>query len=256
MNKAKIFVLAIAVASGGAAAMLAGREPASQIVQAPLSAADTVDVLVARSDIAAGRALAPQDVEWQPWPTKSASDQFVRKTNNGNAREQIGGAIARTSLSVGEPIREAKLIRANGSGYMAAMLTTGMRAIATEITPESGAAGFILPNDHVDVILTSAEKSDGKELYRSRTILMNVRVLAIDQNVEEKSGQKVAMGKIATLELDVKDSEKLSLARRLGSISLILRGLVDQSVVGSIEPSSLDRADGINVVRYGQTMSR
>jgi pilus assembly protein CpaB len=96
---------------------------------------------------------------------------------------------------------------------MAAILPSGMRAISVEISPETGAGGFILPNDHVDVILSRrdrlAEKSAGVEVHTSEVILSNVRVLAIDQTVEEKNGQRVVVGKTATLELAPRQAETL-----------------------------------------------
>ena len=82
---------------------------------------------------------------------------------------------------------------------MAAILPSGMRAISTEISPETGAGGFILPNDRVDVILSRREKNpdmrSSTDVVNSEIILSNIRVLAIDQMVEEKNGQKVVVGK-------------------------------------------------------------
>ena len=103
---------------------------------------------------------------------------------------------------------------------MAAILPSGMRAVSTDVTPETGAAGFILPNDRVDVILSrrdrEAEKAAGVEVHSSETILSNVRVLAIDQTVEEKGGQRVVVGKTATLELTQRQAETLVMSRTHG----------------------------------------
>jgi len=140
-------------------------------------------------------------VQWQPWPIAAASSEYFRQTENPGAVNQIAGSITRAGFISGEPILKAKLIRADGSGYMAALIRPGMRAISTDILPEAGVGGFILPNDHVDLILTRLEKSAGEDTFHSETILTNVRVLAIDQTVEEKNGQRVVIGKIATLEL-------------------------------------------------------
>ena len=119
-----------------------------------------------------GTAVAAQDLHWQPWPAAAAGPTFIRKSDRPDAIEQLAGAIARAPFSAGEPIREAKLIKANGSGFMAAILPSGMRAVSTEISPETGAGGFILPNDHVDVILSrrdrEAEKATGVEVARQR----------------------------------------------------------------------------------------
>src|SRR6185436_17349440 len=96
------------------------------------------------------------------------------------AQIQIAGSIARVPLMQGEPIREQKLVRAEGSGFMAAILPSGMRAVSTEISAETGAGGFILPNDRVDIVLTKREKvpGTGTDVVNSEIILSNVRVLA------------------------------------------------------------------------------
>jgi pilus assembly protein CpaB len=113
---------------------------------------------------------------------------------------------------------------------MSAILSAGMRAVSTEISAETGAGGFILPNDRVDVILTRSSGSQSKgggDNFVSETILRNVRVLAIDQTVQEKDGQKVVVGKTTTLELSARQTETLVLSRRRGNLSLALRSLAD-----------------------------
>jgi pilus assembly protein CpaB len=131
-----------------------------------------------------------------------------------------------------------------------------MRAISTEISAESGAGGFILPNDHVDVILSrrdkAAEKATGVEVHVSETILSNVRVLAIDQTVEEKNGQKVVVGKTATLELTPQQAETLAVSHQLGTLSLTLRSLVDsKGGPQQLADDNKDTRGSINTVRYG-----
>jgi pilus assembly protein CpaB len=130
-----------------------------------------------------------------------------------------------------------------------------MRAIATEITPETGVGGFVLPNDRVDVQLTRSEKSDVGEVYVSETVLSNVRVLAIDQSVEEKQGQRVVVGKIATLELSPRQVQSLQVARRFGTLSLVLRSLTDSEIrPGEEDPSSkYTSRESISLVRFGRT---
>ena len=206
---------------------------------------------VAKTDIEVGRRLTPEQVQWQPWPATATSSEYFRQVDNPGIVGQIAGSITRGGFTSGEPILKAKVIRADGSGYMAALIRPGMRAIATDITPEAGVGGFILPNDHVDVILT--RKSHGED-FQSETILTNVRVLAIDQTVEEKNGQRVVIGKIATLELAVPQAEMLALARRLGSISLMLRGLreLEAGADDDSRGGKLDRADSVSVVRFGR----
>jgi pilus assembly protein CpaB len=253
MKAARLVVLVIALGAGGAAAMLAGRMQPNAPPEAVGPALNTVDVLIAKSEIAMGQALAADNVEWQQWPASSASSQFMKRSEKPRALEQVVGSVARSPFMSGEPIREGKLIKSNGSGFMAAILPAGKRAVSAEITPENGASGFVLPNDHVDVILTRAQKTAAGDAYSSETILTNIRVLAIDQQVEEKSGQRVVVGKIALLELDPQQAETLALSRRLGTLSLSLRSLTDSvSSIDGAASGTFSPNMTVNVVRYGQ----
>jgi pilus assembly protein CpaB len=257
MKAARLVVLTVAIAAGGVAAMLAGRsEKPPEVKTAPAPQIASVDVLVAKADIGMGQRIAPGDVQWQQWPANAATGNFIRKSDRPNAIEMLSGSIARTPFVGGEPIREAKLVNAKGSGFMAAILPSGMRAISTQISPETGAGGFILPNDHVDVILTrrdrDADKAAGGDSHSSETILTNVRVLAIDQNVQEKDGQKVVVGKTATLELTPSQTETLALSQQLGTLSLALRSITDAEHDAPQSEDSLGgRRTGVNIVRFG-----
>src|SRR5215472_13360353 len=149
MKPARIVVLILALAAGGIAAYLAGRtgeekQPAPP--PPPVVQIETVDVLVAAGDIGVGTSLSTQDMRWQIWPAAAAAN-FIRKNERPNALAELTGAFSRQPISAGEPIRESRLIKGKGSGYMAAILPEGMRAVATDILPESSAGGFILPND-------------------------------------------------------------------------------------------------------------
>jgi len=207
--------------------------------------------------VAMCQAVSAQDMQWQLWPTQAASPVFIRKSERRDAIEQLTGAIARAPFVAGEPLRDSKLIKANGSGYMAAVLDKGMRAVSTEISPETGAGGFILPNDRVDVILSrrdrEAEKAGATETHTSDTILSNIRVLAIDQTLGEKDGQRVVIGKTTTLELTPRQAELLALSRQLGTLSLALRSLADanDTTLPSDDERSAGKKSGINTVRFG-----
>ena len=245
-------VLAIAIIAGGIAAWLAsGSDPAPVVVQAPVQQLDTVDVLVAKTDIPMGQTVKPEDLQWQTWPAANVSSAFIKRSDRGNAVADLTGAIARAPFFAGEPMRDAKLVRGNGSGFMAAILPTGMRAISTEISAETGAGGFILPNDRVDVILTRRERATGNspETINSEIILGNIRVLAIDQMVQETNGQKTVTGKTATLELKPEQAETLARARQSGTLSLALRSLVDAG--DAVSEKTSRRGDSVNIVRFG-----
>jgi len=260
MKAARLVVLGVAVAAGGMAALLASRGHQPEPPKAPVASVapiETVDVLVAKTDLSRGQLIEAADVGWQAWPTAAANASFIRKTARPDAVNQFVGAIVRVPVAAGEPIRDPAVVFAKASGFMAAILPKGMRAVSMEIAPENGAGGFILPEDHVDIVLTrrdkAAEKATGVEKLVSETILRNVRVLAVDQAVEGKNGQKVAVGRTATVELTPQQAETLALSRQLGTLSLALRSLLDSqssSPEGGDEHKEEARTS-INTVRYG-----
>ena len=254
MNTARIVVVTIAVGAGGIAAYLASGSD-KPLPTEPVAQMQTVDVLVARSDIGLGQSVRPDDTQWQSWPAATASNSFIRRSDRPEAAKEVVGSIARAPFIAGEPIRDPKLIKANGSGFMAAILPSGMRAVSTEISPETGAGGFILPNDRVDVILSRRDKnpdrSGSSDIVISEIILANVRVLAIDQTPKEKDGQNAVIGKTVTLELKPEQSETLARARQTGTLSLALRSIADLNAVDTKSDDASKRGDSINVVRYG-----
>jgi pilus assembly protein CpaB len=247
MKTARIVVLAIAISAGGVAAYLASGSDKTAAPE-PTAQLPTVDVLVAKSDIGLGQSVGPDDVQWQTWPAATASNNFIRRTERPDVTAQLAGTIARSPFIAGEPIREPKLVKTNGSGFMAAVLPAGMRAVSTEISPETGAGGFILPNDRVDVLLSRHEKSGDRDIVMSEVILGNIRVLAIDQAPREKDGQNSVVGKTATLELKPGQAEALARARQTGTISLALRSLVD---AGSASAPGNDAGEGLVTVFRG-----
>jgi pilus assembly protein CpaB len=255
MYTARIVVLIIALSAGAVAAYLASGSD-NKPRPAETAQMQTADVLVAKSDIGLGQSVTPENLQWQTWPAATASNNFIRRNERPDATTQIAGSIARAPFIAGEPIREPKLVKANGSGFMAAILPTGMRAISTEISPETGAGGFILPNDHVDVILSKREKNPDRsgppDIVNSEVILSNVRVLAIDQAPKEKDGQNAVVGKTVTLELRPEQSETLARARQSGTLSLALRSIADVNMVENrTEDQAAKRRGSVNVVRYG-----
>jgi len=259
MNIARLVVLAIALSAGGVAAYLASSTgtktdaSVAQVEQMP-----TVDVLIAKSDIPLGQKLTANNMIWQTWPSATTSGSFIRRSNRADASTQLTGWIARAPFVAGEPIREAKLVKADGSGFMAAILPSGSRAISTEISAETGAGGFILPNDRVDVILTRRLKDpsnpDEPDTVRAEVILSNVRVLAIDQAPKEKEGTNNVVGRTVTLELKPGQTATLASSRQAGTLSLSLRSIADANQVEmSANNNEQNRRVGINVVRYGVT---
>src|SRR6476646_8566869 len=253
MNRARIVVLAIAGCAGLAALYLASGSDDKPAPAAPVAQLPTVDVLVAKSDIGLGQSVKPDDLQWQTWPSATASNSFIRRSDKPEAMKDVVGSIARAPFIAGEPIRDQKLVRAEGSGFMAAILPSGMRAVSTEISPETGAGGFILPNDRVDVVLTRRLKhpdSNQPNIVTSEIILANIRVLAIDQAPKEKDGQNAVVGKTVTLELKPGQIATLTAGRQAGTLSLALRSIADVNMV-EVRTDDQSAKQGVNVIRYG-----
>jgi pilus assembly protein CpaB len=255
MYTARIVVLIIALCAGGVAAYLVSGTDNKPAPVQPVAQMATVDVLVAKSEIGLGQTVKPEDLQWQTWPAATASSTFIRRSERPDAATQIAGSIARGTFIAGEPIREQKLVKADGSGFMAAILPTGMRAVSTEISAETGAGGFILPNDRVDVILTRRVKNPERpalpDVVVSEVALANVRVLAIDQAPKEKDGQNAVLGKTVTLELRPQQATDLAAARQAGTLSLALRSIADANAVEVNQDEQAKRGVAVNVVRYG-----
>lgn len=254
MKPARLAVLGIALlAGGGAAYLMSGEEPAPappQIVTVP-QAVGMTDILVAAADLQMGQTLKAEDLRWQPWPDAAISPSYIGRTASPKALEESVGSIVRTSLLANEPIRSERLVKA-GSGFMSAILPAGMRAVAitTDTRGSSSAGGFILPNDHVDVIKTYRDTAGGSTEEISETLLSDIRVLAVGQVVQEKDGANVVTGETATLALTPAQAEIVTLAQKVGQLSLVLRSIQDSG--RTVDPNADARAEApLTVVRFG-----
>jgi pilus assembly protein CpaB len=258
MKAARLVVLGIAVVAGGVAAILAGKSHQPEAPPPQMPTLETVEVLVAKVDLPRGQLIEGSQIGWQAWPKVAVNPNFITKTARPNAAEEFVHAIVRVQVAAGQPIYNPMVVFAKGSGFLATILPKGMRAIAMDVSPENDVAGFILPDDHVDVLLTRhdkvAEKASGGDKIVSESVLHNIRVLAVDQTVEEKAGQKVAVAKTVTLQVTPSQAEAVAQARMSGTLSLVLRSLTD-----SPDATAEDDGDGtnvaaaINTVRFGVT---
>jgi pilus assembly protein CpaB len=256
MNTQRIIVLGLAlVAAGGAAllvrGMLGGGTPAVQAKAQPAIAMS--EVLVASGNLTPGQGLAPDLVHWEKWPSASVDPAFITHQAAGSIEAAVKGSVVRAPILQGQPIANTAIVRGDSSGFMAASLGEGMRAVSITISPDSSAGGFILPNDRVDVILTRRPTGAVTTAF-AKTIVTNLRVLAVDQTFKQEKETRTVVGKTATVEVTPEQAELIAGAALSGQLSLALRPLGatasnDNDV--SRKPRS-GIADGpVSVIRYG-----
>jgi pilus assembly protein CpaB len=259
-------------------------------------------VLVAAKDLEPGRRLTDADLAWKDWPVGEVNPVFItdgsvpvpsapaaegtadtkaemakkaegaaaRVTRaatelaTGGAKADFIGSVVREPILAGEPIVARKIVRAGDSGYMAAYLEPGMRAMAIRVTVETAAGGFILPGDRADVLLTREVKlpsgAAGGETSKfvAATVMQNVKVLAIDQATRAAEDAQAVVGATATLEVSARDAEVLALAKSEGELSLVLRSYADTAgpsgrVAGAVNRGNAAASGGVvRVYREGQ----
>jgi pilus assembly protein CpaB len=255
LSGARAAVLGISLLTMLAAWMLIGPEPApppvTVVTEAPR--APTVDVAVAATDLPLGNTITQNDIRWQAFPENSVPQGSLLKSDTAALEREVIGALVRSSFVAAEPLRREKLIRADGSGFLSAVLPSGKRAIAIAIdrAGNATAGGFVLPNDRVDVVRTGRQDGaqNNAENFVTETILTNIRVLAIGQAVQERNGEKVVVGETATLELDPRQVEVVTLAQKSGTLSLSLRSLADAGE--ATPPPDQSSRQGLTLVRFG-----
>ena len=273
MKPARIIVICVAaVAAIGLALVVRAmgspsQTPTAVAAAAPVPTRPMAKVLVAAKDLQPGQRLAESDLAWKDWPVDEVNPAFITDGTTplaateavegaeaadrpegavasvtraatalatGGGKADYVGSVVREPILAGEPIVSRKIVRAGDSGYMAAYLEPGMRAMAIRVTVETAAGGFILPGDRVDVLLTretnlgnaGAQEGD-RSKFASSTVMQNIKVLAIDQSTRAGDDEQAVVGATATLEVGPRDAEALALAKSEGELSLVLRSYAD-----------------------------
>lgn len=268
MGAVRIIVLAVAfVAAIGLFLMMrsmaGGHKPAPVVVAAAPVEKPMSQVLVAKRDLSVGTRISSGDVGWQPWPVEALNASFITDGSapvappppakdaagkvadkavkavekvaasviSGDPAQALNGAVVREPILAGEPVTERKIVRGGEGGYMAVVLQPGMRAIALPVTVETGAGGFILPGDRVDVLqnrkIEASGGSGSNQETVSNVIMRNLRVLAIDQTTQPEKDAKALVGATATLEVPAADAPVMARAKSQGDLVLALRAYSD-----------------------------
>src|SRR6185437_3065208 len=261
MTSKRVVFLLLAVIVAGATAFMARAwlqsERAALIAQvgAPKEApvAPTLQVLVARNAVHTGQIVKPDDLRWQSWPEGSLAPTYI--IEGKRPMSDFVGAVARGPIAAGEPITDGKLVLAGTRGFMAAVLQPGTRAVSVPITATTAVSGFIYAGDRVDVLLTHVLQNltGAKEQHTAtETVLRNARVIAMDQRLDFSPGDKPDVAKTATLELTPKQSEIVTLAVKMGDLSLVLRSLQDVEGPGSEQAAIDENAPAVPGDSYTQ----
>ena len=195
-------------------------------------------VLVATRTLPVGTILGPDSFRYQPWPKELIENAYYLQGKS--EPNSLNGTVVRTSISAGQPLTQGSLVQPGDRGFLAAALGPGMRAITISVNAQvAGVAGFTFPGDRVDLMLSQTVSGDGPPLKTVETIVRNLRVLATDSRsqapVDEKGNKQVAGFQTVTLEVTPRIAEKIAVAQTLGSLSLALRSIADNT-------ADLDRA--------------
>ncbi len=252
MRPIQLVILLVAVGAAAGAGLIATRigtrgPDAPQAVAQPVAPQmELEDVLVAAKDIGIGKNVDTDNLVWKSWPKEGLSDTYIQRSAEPDAVSGLKGMLVRSPILAGEPIRKSKLLRSD-RGFLSAVLSEGMRAVAVRVNAASTAGGFILPEDRVDILLVRQKEANEAS---AETILTDVRVLAIDQSVQQTGDDKqasIVAQNTATLELTPDQTELVAQAQQIGSISLALRPLAEAQ-----QPAARQRKPtGVAVVKFG-----
>jgi len=235
MRASSILVLLIAILMGGIAAFLAR----NWLLSRPQATAPTTTVIAAARQLPFGTPLTEDSVVEMPWAATAVPEgSFPSKA----ALFKEGRRIALATIQQNEPILTSKITGPGQRASLSTLLDQDKRAITIRVDDVRGVAGFVLPNDRVDVVLIRAT-TDGGGHRQSDLLLQDVKVIAVDQIASQQKDNPVVV-KAVTLEVTPFQAQKISLATSVGSLSLILRKAGDANVVADRRVTESDLSEG------------
>ena len=182
----------------------------------PAKAIASQTVVVAKQPLRFGTELSAAMLQEVPWPSEALPNGAFAKIHDIMAG---GRRVVLAAIEANEPVLSLKITGPGQRATLSALVKPGMKAVTIRVNDVEGVGGFVLPGDHVDVVLT---RQIDKGSATTQVVLQNTRVLAVDQTADERA-QKAAVAKSVTLEVDTVDAQKLWLASSVGSLSLLLR---------------------------------
>lgn len=243
MQPRSVILLVVALLlAGGTAYLVNGLLTSNRqvvVAQAPAPPpAVHKEILVAKEDVPIGTFLRAEHLRWQAWPEDGIAKGYIVKGQG--TEKDLEGAVVRARLFAGEPLTADRVVHRGEHGFLAAVLEPGKRAVSLPVDATRGVAGFVFPGDLVDVLLTiktSVQAGDGaggnaETRYFSQTLLSGVRVIGIDQTVDN-AGNSARVAKTATVEVTPKEAERITVALELGELSLTLHSIARGDDVGN-----------------------
>lgn len=253
-NRRALLFFAFAVVLGTAAAFLAHRALEKQApATVEIARIETVNVVLARTDMTVGSALAPQQLRTVEWPKEYAP------RGSFTSEEQLEGRVLRHALADGEPILEPSLLPIGSEAGLVSVIEATSRAVSVKVDPIIGVAGFVNPGTRVDVLATLRDLGTAKKIPYTKVVLQDVRVLAIDQKMETAQNGEPELVSVVTLEVTPKQAEELAYSAHEGRLQLALRSPGDREIIKTIGVSASDllarpraraiRKSGVQVVK-------
>lgn len=265
MDRKKLLLLvgALIVAIGTAFAarsLFAGAGSPQAVAAAKVSMG--AKVLVANRALPAGTIITADAMGYQPWPKDLVQDVYFVEDNTDMSK--LLGTVVRHPITAGEPVTQGSLVSPGDRGFLAAALGPGMRAVTISVSARTAVAGFVFPGDHIDLVLTQTVKGVALPLKTAETILKNLRVLATDQSTSQEMIEgktRVKAFSTVTVEATPKIAEKIAVAQTMGTISLSLRSLADNSseldqaiAMGQIKiPAGTSKQDEEKIIQQAMT---
>jgi pilus assembly protein CpaB len=236
-----VLMLAMVGALGAVGFVLLSNNPQTSSAEAAPALITGRSVLVAARNLPPGTLLREADVRWEGWALSDVPDGYLMR---GRDKEDAGlGSVVRRSFVAGEPLLSGQMVAPGERGFLAAVLTPGMRAVAVAVDAVSAASGLIWPGDRVDLILTQSLGNGDADPRKAvgETFLRDIRVLSIDQRlgeaVDNQSTPEAKAPRTVTLEVTQQQAEMLKVATGLGNIALSLRSLGANEEAASLKPT-------------------
>jgi pilus assembly protein CpaB len=243
-NQRGLLFLGLAILLGIAAVFVAQRWLADREASEP-RASETVAVVVARVDLAVASTLSERQLDTVQWPKAYLPKGAFTSVEAAQSR------VLRRPLIAGEPLLESALLGVGSAGGLPVLISPKHRAVSVKVDPVIGVAGFVKPGAHVDVLVTARRVDRPKAIPFSKVFLQDIRVLAVDQTLEQVKNGEPKPVNVVTLEVDPKQAEKLTYASHQGKLQLALRNPTDDEKVQS---DSVGVADVLGEKRRKRTL--